>query len=79
MAMTVKASLVTGSKGRALVALPSQSQGIFLSWRMLPGDDANTTYDVLRNGALVATVSNTTSYNDTEGSATDSYLSLIHI
>lgn len=68
-----KASLVTGSKGRALVALPSQSRGIYLSWRMLSTDDNSTTYDVLRNGAVVATVSNATSYNDTEGSARDSY------
>lgn len=68
-----KASLVTGSKGRALVAMPSQSQGIYLSWRMLPTDDNSTIYDVLRNGAVVATVSNATSYNDAEGCARDSY------
>lgn len=73
MAMTAKASLVTCSMRRALVALPSQSKGIYLSWRMLPTDDANTTYDVLRNGAVIATVSTATSYNDADGTATDSY------
>lgn len=50
---------------RGLVALPSQSKGIFLSWRMLTGDDDNTTFDVIRNGQVIKSgIALTTSYND---------------
>ena len=39
--------------GRGVVALP-QEKGIFISWRLLGTDDARTTFDVLRDGELIA-------------------------
>lgn len=68
------ASLVSGSAGRGLTALPAQSKGIFVSWRLLPSDDANTTFDVKRDGKLVASgIVRATSYVDLAGSVDNAY------
>lgn len=59
---------------RGLVALPSQSNGIFLSWRMLTGDDDNTTFDIIRDGQTIKTgIALTTSYNDETGTTANKY------
>lgn len=59
---------------RGLVALPSQSKGIFLSWRMLTGDDDNTTFDVIRDGQVIKSgIALTTSYNDEQGDVKSAY------
>lgn len=66
--LSAMASLVAGSSGRALVALPSQSGGVFLSWRLLPGDDAGVTFDVVRDGEVIATdLLRSTSFVDLAG------------
>lgn len=58
--LSATASLVAGSRGRSLVALPSQSSGVFLSWRLLPGDDAGVAFDVLRDGEVIPETASST-------------------
>lgn len=59
--------------GRGLVVLPAQGNGKFVSWRFLGTDPQNTTFDVLRDGTVIASnISNATSYTDTAQEATNS-------
>lgn len=41
----------TENLDRGLVAIPT-NEGNFISWRLLPSDGQNTTFDVLRNGTV---------------------------
>ncbi len=54
---------------RGVVALPSSSSGIFVSWRYLgTDDDVHTTFDVLSNGLVVGkNISKATSYQHAGG------------
>ncbi|MBR3455562.1 MAG: rhamnogalacturonan lyase [Bacteroidaceae bacterium] len=54
---------------RGVVALPSSSSGIFVSWRYLgTDDDVHTTFDVLSNGLVVGkNISKATSYQHSGG------------
>lgn len=68
------AGLVSPKSGRAVVALPAQSNGIFISWRMMPDDDLSTTFDVVRDGEVIAeNISRTTSYTDLAGTTDNKY------
>ena len=62
---------------RGLVAVPAVSTSTtanFVSWRLLGTDDkANTTFDLLRNGTVIASGLTKTNYQDTQGSATAKY------
>ena len=58
--------------GRGVVALP-QEKGIFISWRLLGTDDARTTFDVLRDGTLIAEGLAATNYADETGTANSKY------
>lgn len=72
--LSATASLVAGSRGRSLVALPSQSSGVFLSWRLLPGDDAGVSFDVLRDGEVIASnLIRSTSFVDMTGTRSNTY------
>ena len=72
--LSATASLVAGSRGRSLVALPSQSSGVFLSWRLLPGDDAGVAFDVLRDGEVIASnLIRSTSFVDMTGTQSNTY------
>ena len=59
---------------RGLVVVPTAS-GEFVSWRLLgTDDDDNTTFDVLRDGTVIAKdISNATCYSDASGKATNQY------
>ena len=57
---------------RGLVAMQTD-EGIYLSWRLLGTENYNTSFDVYRNGAKIATVSTTTNYIDTSGTMEDEY------
>ena len=61
--------------GRGLVVLPSQSgSGRFVSWRFLGTDPQTTTFDLLRDGIVIASnISSATSYTDTGGTAGSVY------
>lgn len=72
------AGLVTSNSGRGVVALPAQSRGVFVSWRWLPEDDNNTTFDVVRNGEVIAeNISRCTSYTDLNGTSDCQYSIII--
>lgn len=59
---------------RGVVALPSKSSGIFISWRLLGTDDERTVFDVLRDGEVIAEdLSTATCYVDTKGKSTNTY------
>lgn len=60
--------------GRGLVALTGQSSGIFVSWRLLGTDPRNTSFDVMRDGKVIASnLTNRTNYVDTGGSSSSTY------
>src|SRR5574344_1366975 len=58
---------------RGVVAVPSASSGYFISWRLFGTDPENTSFDVLRNGVRIASLTSVTSYNDVNGSSTSKY------
>ncbi|HEV8559906.1 MAG TPA: rhamnogalacturonan lyase [Actinophytocola sp.] len=65
---------------RGLVAVPT-GEGVFLSWRLLGPEVSGRTatgmagpdFEVFRNGARIATVTDSTNYLDREGSAAAEY------
>ena len=62
--------------GRGVVALPlkdNQNTGNFISWRLLGTDDARMTFDVLRDGNVIAQDLSVTNYSDNGGSRTAKY------
>lgn len=61
--------------GRGIVALPaSNGNGQFVSWRFLGTDDATTTFDLLRDGIVIATgLQSVTSFTDADGTADSQY------
>ena len=58
--------------GRGVVALP-QTKGIFISWRLLGTDDARTTFDVIRNGEVIAEDLTVSNYSDEAGTTDSKY------
>ena len=58
--------------GRGVVALP-QTKGIFISWRLLGTDDARTTFDVIRNGEVIAENLTVSNYSDEAGTTESKY------
>lgn len=52
---------------RGVVALPAQTGGNFVSWRLLGTDDAKVTFDLLRDGKKIATNIKNTNFTDTKG------------
>ena len=59
---------------RGLVAVPTSTTANFISWRLLGTDDkANTTFDLLRDGTVIASDLTKTNYQDNGGSATARY------
>ena len=59
---------------RGLVAVPTSGTANFVSWRLLGTDDkAATTFDLLRDGKVIASGLTKTNYSDTGASATAKY------
>lgn len=59
---------------RGVVAVPSTTNGIFLSWRLLGIYQKETTFDVLRDGVAIATgLNSVTNYVDAQGTANSQY------
>ena len=54
---------------RGLVAVPAETSGMFVSWRLLGTEDMpDVTFDLLRDGKTIAAgLKSTTCYSDTEG------------
>jgi len=59
---------------RGVVALPSESGGQFVSWRMLGTDPLTTTFDLLRDGQPIAkNLGNRTNFTDPQGTSESQY------
>ena len=59
---------------RGLVAIPTSSTTNFVSWRLLGTDDKHSvTFDLLRDGTVIASDLSKTNYSDTKGSSTAQY------
>ena len=59
---------------RGLVAVPISSKSNFISWRLLGTDEKTaTTFDLLRDGTVIASDLKVTNYQDNQGSATAKY------
>lgn len=60
---------------RGLVALPaSDGKGEFISWRLFGTDTANTTFDLLRDGNVIASdLKDVTNYTDVNGNTSSKY------
>ena len=59
---------------RGVVAVPTSSTSNFISWRLLGTDDkAATTFDLMRDGTVIANDLKVTNYQDQQGSATAKY------
>ena len=59
---------------RGLVVVPTSTTANFISWRLLGTDDkANTTFDLLRDGTVIASNLTKTNYQDNGGSAAAKY------
>ena len=72
-ALTTQAQQVKEKLNRAPVAV-NTSDGVLVSWRWLTADAKETTFNVYRNGTLVAqNISNVTNYLDANGKPGDTY------
>lgn len=59
---------------RGVVALPSESGGQFVSWRLLGTDPLTTTFDLLRDGQIIAkNLGNRTNFLDAQGKSESLY------
>lgn len=59
---------------RGVVAIPCKDGGEFISWRMLGTDPLNTSFDVMRDGVVIASnIKNRTNYTDTSGNKNSTY------
>lgn len=73
LALTASAQQVKEKLNRAPVAVKT-SQGVLVSWRSLSSDATGLTFNLYRNGTLVASgISATTNYLDAEGTPGDTY------
>lgn len=68
--------------GRGVVAVPFSNGGTgrLVTWRLLGTDDpVNTTFDVLRNGSIIAQNLKVTNYKDAYGNATSEYQIVVKV
>ena len=60
--------------GRGLTVVSGQNSGRFVSWRLLGTDNPDITFNVLRNGTVIASnLKNATSYQDNSGASSSVY------
>ena len=72
-ALCVSAQTYTERLSRGVVALPAE-KGNFISWRFLSTDAPKTTFNLLRNGEIIAKeLARETCFTDTLGDATSRY------
>ncbi|MDO4160550.1 MAG: LamG-like jellyroll fold domain-containing protein [Prevotellaceae bacterium] len=76
--LSVSAKSFEETLSRGLVGVKT-SDGVFLSWRFLDTDSKSTTFNLYRDGTLVAgNLSTVTNYTDAEGTASSSYALATH-
>ena len=74
--MVAQTTVAQEKLNRHVLAVPQTSSGTnyLVSWRMLDTDDDYTTFDVIRNGTVVAAdINNSTNWLDKQGSKTAKY------
>lgn len=73
MALSINAQTYIEALSRGVVAVPCE-KGNFVSWRFLATDKPNTTFNVLRNGDIIATgLAAATCFTDAEGTKESHY------
>ena len=72
MAVSVDAQRVMDRLDRGLVAVKT-TNGVFVSWRIQADEYYDVTYNLYRDGALVAGQLTTSNYTDAAGTAASSY------
>ena len=76
LAMASQTTVAQEKLQRHVVAVPQTTSGssYLVTWRMLDTDDDYTTFDVIRDGEVVATdINNSTTFRDGKGSKTAQY------
>ena len=76
LVMVATSAIAQEKLNRHVMAVPQASTGsnYLVSWRMLPTDDDWTTFDVIKNGTVIASdINNATCYLDKQGSKTAKY------
>lgn len=63
---------------RGLVAVHKTSDGNFVSWRILGTDPEGTTFDLMKNGTVVASGLSVSNYDDTSGTTKSKYQVVVH-
>ena len=63
---------------RGVVALPAAQQGVFVSWRLLGTEPKETTFDLLRDGTMIAQGLKATNYVDADGTPQNRYQVAVH-
>lgn len=74
--MAVQTAVAQEKLNRHVMAVPQSASGsnYLVSWRMLDTDDDYTTFDVIKNGTVIASdINNATCYLDKQGSKTAKY------
>lgn len=67
MALSMNAQTYIEKLSRGVVAVPAE-KGIFVSWRLLATDKPNTTFNLMRNGEVIASnLATVTNFTDAEG------------
>ena len=72
VAMNANAQRVTDKLDRGLVAVKT-TNGVFVSWRIQSDEYYDVTYNLYRNGSLIAENLNTSNYTDAAGTTSNSY------
>lgn len=73
MAITMSAQRVTDKLDRGLVAVPGQSGGIFVSWKVLGEEYYDVTYNLYCNGQKIASNLNVSNYTHSSGTTASKY------
>lgn len=73
LSVTVLAQRVTDKLDRGLVAIPGQSGGNFISWRVLGEEYYDVTYNLYCNGTKIASNLEVSNYNHTGGTTASKY------
>lgn len=72
MTIGVSAQRVTDKLDRGLVAVPGASGGNFVSWKIFGEEYYDVTYNLYRDGVLLAENLTTSNYQDAAGSSASS-------
>lgn len=76
LTMVIQTVIAQEKLNRHVLAVPQTASGnnYLISWRMLDTDDDYTTFDVLKNGSVIASdINSSTNYLDRQGSKTATY------